>query len=139
MTITERETGAACGSWLANMAFLWLLFPSSTPPQPKEQPMQMQFIETALSIQDSGVSTGPPCGHKYVGVGIMYDGVTRMILEAPEHLPAYLAGLRAGDVILVMPHSMTLGKHEYFEVWRHNLRQGYMITPQNICYTQGAA
>jgi hypothetical protein len=140
--VSKRERQAWLGSIAVNALAAWLFtHPYLAHPEPQEQ--DMQYVDATLhpDLKDASDSGSAPdeCPHKYIGVGFMYDQNTHVILQAPEHLPAYKAGIREGDIIEKGPwRKMEIGAPAYFQVWRGASHHGYMITPQLICYEAGS-
>lgn len=139
--MSARERLAVTGSLIVNAILVTLLVLGRpiAKPQPDPAPPDMQFIDMSVSVlQDATDGTGPECDNRYIGVGFIYNRETLEILQTPEHLPAYKAGIRPGDVVEQMPQPpMEVGHTYYFQVWRTNSHRGYLLRPQRICYLTG--
>jgi hypothetical protein len=139
VTVSIREQQAWAGAIIANaLMALAMIGPSASPPPP-EQAMTYVNLPNEAQLQDtSDTSQQTPCEQSYIGVGFMYSANTSEIIQAPEPLPAYQAGLRVGDIVeLLPPMPMYVGKSVMFRVRRGSAHLTFTINPQHICYLEG--
>jgi len=72
----------------------------------------------------------------YIGIGMMIQPGTRLVINVPEMYPAYRAGIRVNDVI-VDPYGPVIDRAGYIEfgVERDNVISRVRIKAEKICYT----
>lgn len=124
------------------MLVLFLVLPRQTIPVPTPPPdPPMTYVDTgAATIDDAAINAkGEPCTkteETYVGVGFMFFGLK--VIDAPPHLPAYLAGIRVGDeldpIFLIQVGNMKVGTPVVITVKRNGRILSFTATPILICY-----
>jgi predicted metalloprotease with PDZ domain len=80
------------------IAFLWRSAHESAPAPPEN--LVMTLVIPDFDIEDAGTGDPRPCADAYVGVGIIFSALTNRVIKVPEHLPAYVAGVRLGDLLV---------------------------------------
>lgn len=141
----RREAFGITGTVLVHALVLLLVLPAKPvepiPPPPPEPEIKAFIVNDNIQALEDRNITDPnkkDCTlteKTYIGVGILYDS-SGLVLSAPPHLPAYLAGVREGDIIgwdLILKVT-TEGKPITFHVIRHGIVLTFTVTPVRICY-----
>lgn len=127
---------------LAIALLLWpeiLKAPTSRPP-----PVEVTLTSPSdPTLADAIDGNGRPCSlgaYTYLGMGVVYEWSEHgaVIVQAPPHLPAGLAGIQVGDVLESLP-DWEPSKAQVIIISRRGVEIRFRVTPRQICYAEGNA
>ena len=120
---------------------LWTPSPKAPPSAP---PVEVTITDSSNpTLADAIDGNGRPCSlgaYTYLGMGVVYEWTERgaVIVQAPPHLPAGLAGIQVGDVVESLPDWEPYRAQEVV-ISRRGAEMRFRVTPRQICYTEGNA
>lgn len=107
------------------------------------QLLELEIIKTSSSV--SGLGDGntipniericSPNSKSYIGAGFLYSSSTYLVIYIPETYPAYLAGLRLGDMIM-NPFVDPVNGYFEFDILRHYQHMHFSVKADKICFKE---
>jgi len=87
---------------------------------------------TPVTLIPSSTLTNHSCLKSYNGIGLTFDPSTNTIIDVPDQLPAFIAGIRIGDVIIqpwiYSSNSIQIKVQRYDKIFK------FTIPQSKICY-----
>lgn len=107
-----------------------------TPEEEKKEPVYDE--EGIMEMKIVRVSPGGSraCQNTYNGIGIMYRVADHIIIDAPENLPAYKAGVRVGDYLFDAGAPRPEKGPMKIKVRRNGQILHFSISQGEVCYEQ---
>lgn len=77
------------------------------------------------------------CPNQYIGIGVVYNVITGIIMDTNTNTPAYKAGIRVGDVLIDNRPSYEEGKSYDILIMRNKLPMTFRVKAGKICSNRG--
>jgi len=148
--VTRNDVIGVTCSILIHLVVVFPLFNKNIPPDQKPvtynnfRSVELIPIKVTLEINikdggrvknkiDSKICDGKD--NTYTGIGIVYRFGSNIITHAPESYPAYIAGIRVGDMVVNDGFDLIKGYAD-IEVKRGNELLKFHIKADRICYQE---